>query len=175
MMKDRLLKALLFMLLLAAPCLAQTPEEMRRRYGQPKILSHKSSQILVEQYRVGRDIMITVKYADGRRACELRVEARHDLTPGGVRADVIPTDEAYRLTEELSPTGARGRLIKSSNAEFGCSSVVYNEYEHVMIAVANRCTEQSGGTYSVTIRWKDRACEQIDRKASASTSAGKLE
>lgn len=174
MMKDRLLKAPLFMLLIIAPCLAQTPSDLRRKYGKPRTLSHKSSQILVERYTVGRDITLTVKFVDQSRACQLRIEPTHALS-GGIRDAVMPADEAYKLTEELVPTAERGRLIKSSKVGLGCSGVDYNEYEHVMIAVATRCTQKSAGTYSVNIRWKDKACEQIDRKGSASNASGSLE
>lgn len=174
MKKDRLLKVLLFMCLIAAPCLAQTPSELRRKYGKPETLSHKSSQVLVERYKVGSNITITVKFTAQGRACQLRIEPR-PVQMDDPRDAVIPSALAYKLTEDLAPTAARGRLIKSSNVELGCATVAYNEYEQVMIAVATRCTQKSGGTYSVNIRWKDTACEQIDSKESASKAAGSLE
>jgi hypothetical protein len=173
MMKDRLLQALLLMFMIVAPCLAQTPDDLRRKYGKPETLSDKSSRILVERYAVGRDIMMTVKFADQRRACQLRIEPHH-ARESGVRDEVMPADEAYKLTEELAPTAERGRLIKTSNVGLGCSLVTYNEHERVMIAVATRCTQKNGGIYSVNIRWKDTACEQIDRTESASKAAGSL-
>ena len=115
-----------------------------------------------------------MKFADQRRACELRIEPSHALA-ARARDEVIPDDDAYRLTEELVPTAERGGLIKSSKVGLGCSGVDYNEYEHVMIAVATRCTEKKSGTYSVNIRWKDTACEPIDRKESASNATGSPE
>ena len=174
MMKDRLLKALLFMSLIIVPCLAQTPSDLRRKYGKPRTLSHKSSQILVERYTLGQNISITVKFVDQRRACQFRIEPTNALT-GRVRDAVMPAVEAYRLTEELAPASERGRLIKSSKVGLGCSGVDYNEYEHVMIAVATRCTEKMSGTYSVNIRWKDTACEPIDHKENASNASGSRE
>jgi hypothetical protein len=173
MIKDRLLKALLLMFMTTSACLAQTPDDLRRKYGKPETLSLKSSQILVERYAVGRNITITVKFTDQRRACQLRIEPPHS-TSGSVVNEVMPADEAYKITEELAPTAERGRLIKTSNVELGCSLVIYQEYERVMIATATRCSQKSGGTYSVNIRWKDTACEGIDRKESASKADGSL-
>ena len=174
-MRDRLLKALLIMLWLGAPALAQTPDDLRHKYGKPKTLSHKSSEILVERYAVTTDIILTVKFADRLRACHLRIEPTRAVLSGAVREPVVPTDAAYKLTEELAPASERGRLIKSTNVELGCSTVVYEEYERVMIATASRCTQQSGGVYSVNIRWKERACEQIDRRTRTPQADGSLE
>lgn len=167
-MSDRLLKALLVMLLIAAPSLAQTAAELRRKYGEPKILSSKSSHILVLLYMVRPDITMTVKFGDstGGRACEQRVEPYRTRTQNSRQVDVMDESEAEKVLEELAPAAERGRLIKSSNAEFGCSTVLFGDYERVMIAVTRRCAAQGGGTYSVKIRWKDAVCEQIDRQAS---------
>jgi hypothetical protein len=173
-MKDRLLKAFLLTLMLAASCLGQTPDELRRKYGKPETLSHKSSQVLVQRYTGGRNITITVKFADQRRACQLRIEPSQGLSIGD-SSEVMSADEAYKLTEELAPMAERGRLIKTSNVGLGCSMVVYQEYERVMIATATRCTQREGGIYSVIIRWKDTACEQIDRKERGPQAAGSLE
>jgi hypothetical protein len=171
-MSDRLLKALLVMLLIAAPSLAQTAAELRRKYGDPEILSHKSSQVLVERYMVRDNITMTVKYGGGgERACELRIEPFRTKTQNSKRVDVMSEIEAHRVIEELSPKADRGRLIKSSNAEIGCSTVLFGDYERVMIAVTRRCAAQGGGTYSVKIRWKDTVCEQIDRQASVAEVA----
>ncbi len=172
-MSDRLLKALLVMLLTAAPCLAQTSTELRRKYGEPEKLSPKSSQILVERYLVRGSINMTVKFGGGSngRACELRIEPRRTRTQDGKRVEAMAEFAAEQVLEELAPMKERGRLIKTSNAEFGCSSVVFGDYERVMIAVTKRCAAQGGGTYSVKIRWKDSVCEQIDRQASAAAVA----
>ncbi len=171
-MGERLFKALLIAILLAAPSLAQTSEELRRKYGEPETLSHKSSRILVERYTVGLDILLTVKFGKSGRACELRIEPRPTQTRNGKPVDVMEVAEVRHVIEELAPEGARGRLIKTANAEFTCSSVVFQDYALVMIAVTTRCAGQGGGTYSVKIRWKDTMCERIDRRGSASEVAG---
>lgn len=174
-MSDRLLKALLLMLLIAAPSLAQTATELRHKYGEPQILSRKSSQILIERYMVRPSITMTVKFGGtSGRACELHIGPRRTRIQNPKRADVMSQSEAEKIIEELAPSDERGRLIKSSNAEFGCSTVLFGDYERVMIAVTRRCEAQGGGTYSVKIRWKDAVCEQIDRQASATEVAGNL-
>ena len=161
-MGDRLIKALLVMLILAASCFAQTPDELRRKYGKPETLSHKSSQILVERYTIRPGIIMTVKFADYRRACEMRIEPFRSTNSYGDQ--VIQAEDAYMITEELAPASKRGRTIKATNVGVECSWVAYNEYERVMIAVATRCSDWGGGTYSINIRWKHFACEQIDGK-----------
>ncbi|HVG34157.1 MAG TPA: hypothetical protein VM911_13795 [Pyrinomonadaceae bacterium] len=172
-MSDRLLKALLVMLLIAAPSLAQTAAELRHKYGEPERLSPKSSQILVERYMVRGSITMTAKFAgSSARACELRIEPRRTRTQNSKRVDVMSEFESEQVIKELAPDDARGRLIKSSNAEFGCSTVRFGDYERVMIAVTSRCEAQGGGTYFVKIRWKDTVCEQIDRQASMAVVNG---
>jgi hypothetical protein len=169
-----LLKALPVLLVLVAataPCQAQTREELRSKYGEPETLSHKSSEILIERYNVLTGVRMTVKFGDGERACELRVEPLRTRLVNGRRIEVMKAFDAAMLTDELAPESKRGRLIKSSNAEFSCSTVVYNEYEHVMIAVTTLCAAQGGGVQSILIRWKERACEQIDRKENAPGAA----
>jgi hypothetical protein len=116
-------------------------------------------------------VHMTVKFVEGERACELRLVPVQTGTSDAVHAKVIKAFDAAMLVDELVPDAKRGRLIKSSNAEFSCSSVVYNEYEHVMIAVVTICEAQGGGVQSIQIRWKERACEQIDRKGNAPSSS----
>lgn len=173
-----LLKALPVLLLLsafAAPSQAQTRSELNSRYGKPETLSHKSSAILVERYTVLTGVRATVKFVDGERACELRVEPVRKALVGNLPGEVIKAFDAAMLVDELAPDAKRGRLIKSSNVELSCSSVLYHEYEHVMIAVTTLCPAQGGGVQSIQIRWKERACEQIDRKENAPGAAGELE
>jgi hypothetical protein len=171
-MSDKLLKALLVMLLIAAPSLAQTAAELRRKYGEPETLSHKSSQILIERYKVRPNITMIVKFGGSERACELRIEPFRTRTQNSKRVEAMLESEAQQVIEELAPDNERGRLIKTYNAEFGCSTVLFRDYERVMIAVTSRCEAQGGGTYSVKIRWKDTVCEQIDRQASVAEVAG---
>jgi hypothetical protein len=173
-MRGTLLKALTVLLVLcaaAAPSWAQTRDELRSKYGTPETLSHKSSAILIERYKVLAGVRLTVKFGDGERACELRIEPQRTRTVNCRRVEVIEAFDAAMLTDELVPDARRGHLIKSSNAEFSCSTVVYNEYEHVMIAVTTLCAGQGGGVQSILIRWKESACEQIDRKENARGAA----
>lgn len=174
-MGDRLMKALLVMLILAASCFAQTPDELRRKYGKQEILSQKSSQILVERYMVRPGIMMTVKFGDGGRACELRIEPRRTRTQNARRVEIIEAAAALHITEELAPALERGRLINTSDAQFSCASIIFRQYERVMIAVTERCAAQGGGTYSIKIRWKDTACEQIDRTDRAAEAVRSFE
>jgi hypothetical protein len=171
-MRGGLLKTLIVMLLLAAPCVAQTRDQLRRKYGKPETLSHKSSTILVERYNVLTGIWMTVKFGDGERACELRIEPQRTRPARIRRIQVIEAFDAAMLTDELAPESERGRSIKTSNVEFGCSSVVYNEYEHVMIAVVTLCPQQGGGVQSMTIRWKEKACERVDKDNKPGAAAG---
>lgn len=173
---DRLVTALLIMLVVAvAPCLAQTSTELRRKYGEPKTLSHKSSRILVERYTVRPNILMTVKFADGGRACELRIEPARTRTQNARRAEIIEAAAAEQIIQELTPSSERGRLINTSDAQFSCASIIFQQYERVMIAVTTRCAAQGGGMYSIKISWKDTACEQIDRTEKAAEAASSFE
>jgi hypothetical protein len=173
-MRGMLLKALPLLFLLAvvaAPSRAQSRSELNGKYGRPETLSHKSSAILVERYNVLTGVRMTVKFVDGERACELRLEPVRTATVNGGPSEVIKSFDAAMLVDELAPDAKRGRLIKTSNVNLSCSSVVYNEYEHVMIAVVTLCPAQGGGVQSIQIRWKERACERLERKESAPAGA----
>ncbi|HYY57691.1 MAG TPA: hypothetical protein VE842_10195, partial [Pyrinomonadaceae bacterium] len=94
----------------------------------------------------------------------MRIEPSHALQQPARSIEGMEAAEAEEITRELAPAPERGRLIQTSKARFGCSSVVYQEYERVRIAVATRCWLPSGAISSVKISWKEAACEQIDNE-----------
>jgi hypothetical protein len=164
MMRSRLVHSLFVLLLAAASCLAQTHDELGRKYGKPRTLSGKSSHVRTERYTVRPNIIMTVRFGEGLRACELVIEPLRKQSSKNGPSEVIEASITDQLMAELAPTSGRGQLIKTASREFGCSSVTYTEYEKVMIAVTARCAAQGGGWYSVKIRWKEAACEPLDRQ-----------
>lgn len=168
-MSDRLLKALLMMILLAAPCLAQTSAELRRKYGEPETLSKKSSPQRIERYRVRRGLSMTVSFAGETEICEMTFEP--ERSPGDIRlADkVLAENEVDKIVEEFAPVAKRGQpIIKLTRPGHDCTTVGYNEYEQVMILVIVRCENKGGGVHSVKMRWKAKACESINVRGRAS-------
>jgi hypothetical protein len=157
---DRLVKALLFILLIAVSCLAQTPDDLQRKYGKPETLSKKSSPDRIERYRVRPGLSMTVKFANEAAICEMIFEPNLSSKEDRVATRVLSEDEARKIVEEFAPVAKRGRdIIKMTRPGHDCTSVTYNEYERVMIAVITRCEERGGGIHSVKIRWKATACE----------------
>jgi hypothetical protein len=168
-MSDRLLKALLIVLLIAAPSLAQTSAELRRKYGEPETLSKKSASNRIERYKVRREITMTVKFAGETTVCEMLFEPERPSNSNSAPAIIMLENEAYKLVEEFAPVSKRGKpIIKMTTPGHDCSSVTYNEYEQVMILVLARCDEKGGGIHSVKIRWKATACEAINERGRVS-------
>ena len=157
---DRLVTSLLIMLVAAASCLAQTPDDLRRKYGKPETLSKKSSPNRIERYRVRPGLSLTVTFAGEAAICEMMFEPERKSNDGRMAARVLTEEEARKIVEEYAPIEKRGRaIINMTRPGHDCTSVAYNEYEQVMIAIIIRCEERGGGIHSIKIRWKATACE----------------
>lgn len=164
-MSERLLKALLVMLLVAAPSLAQTSADLRSKYGEPETLSNKSSPNRIERYRLRPGVFLTVKFAGEDAICEMLFEPVRASNARSGSTRVLSEDEARKIVEEFAPVARRGRsIIKMTRPGHECTSVTYNEYEQVMILLITRCEKQGGGIHSVKIRWKATMCEAINEK-----------
>jgi hypothetical protein len=168
-MSERLLKALLVMLLVAAPSLAQTSADLRRKYGEPETLSNKSSPNRIERYKLRPGVFMTVKFAGEDAICEMLFEPVRTSNERSGTSGVLAEDEVGRIVEEFAPVAKRGRpIIKLTRPGHDCTTVGYNEYEQVMILLIVRCEKQGGGTHSVKIRWKATACESINERGRVS-------
>lgn len=168
-MSERFLKALLVMLLIAAPSLAQTSADLRRKYGEPETLSNKSSPNRIERYKLRPGVLLTVKFVGADAVCEMLFEPVRTSNDRSNATRILLEDEARKIVEEFAPVARRGRsIIKVTRPGHDCTTVSYNEYEQVMILLIIGCEKRGGGIHSIKIRWKATACEAINERGRVS-------
>lgn len=140
-----------FIFLIVIVGIAQTRNEFKQKYGSPNSKG---------QYVVKPDIGLLVKYDQSRNPSEMIIESLDTNTANGSSSErkssnkVMPSDEAEEVLNELVPVAKRGKKIEQSHYSFGCASLYHTDYEQVTINIAKRCEAQGGGTYSITVRWK---------------------
>lgn len=168
-MSEKLLKALLVILLVAVPSLAQTSADLRRKYGEPETLSNKSSPNRIERYKLRPGVFMTVRFAGEDAVCEMLFEPTRASNDRSNATKILLEDEARKIVEEFAPVARRGRsIIKLTRPGHDCTTVSYNEYEQVMILLIIGCEKRGGGVHSVKIRWKATKCEAINERGRVS-------
>ena len=158
---------LVIMLVATVSAYAQTPSELRKKYGEPEILKLKDGEPEVERYNVLPDIRLTVTYAKKGQPYELLIEPVPSPTPDRSHGDLMPTKTVINLINELVPVALRGEFIGTGTMNGGdpemkldhpgCSGVYFAFYKHVTIICATWCW---GGTSSATIRWVETKLPQ---------------
>ena len=108
--------AIVFVLFGAAGLVAgQTSSELRARYGEPQMTELKNNRPVVERFRVGPNIFMTIKYTDDGEPCEAALEPVLNSTPKTDRpehapdADLMSTGEVIKLINEILPLEKRGK------------------------------------------------------------------
>ncbi len=129
----------------------QTRDEFRQKYGSPD-----AKGLYVVRYNIG----LLVKYKQSQKPFEIVIKPL-DLDTANISnpekessSKVMPSTEAEEVFNELVPIAKRGKEGKTMNAEFGCTSVDYTDYEQITTKIVKRCKQQGGGTYSIAVRWK---------------------
>ena len=141
---------------------AQTPSELRKKYGEPEILKLKDGEPEVERYNVSPSIRLTVTYAKKGQPFELLIEPVPSPTPNPSHGDLMPTKTVINLINELAPVALRGESrnrvsINGGDPEMkldhpGCWGMYIAIYQHVDISCSTWC---QGGTFSARIRWEE--------------------
>lgn len=150
---------------------AQTPGELRKKYGEPLILKLKDGEPEVERYNVSPSIRLTVTYAEKGQPYQLRIEPVPSDTPNLSHGDLMLTKTVINLINELAPVDLRGKLIGTGSMNggdpemkldhLGCSGAYLAIYEHVSIMCSTWCW---GGTFSADIRWQEYKPQPGERK-----------
>ena len=136
--KFSILAAMLLLTGLSLRVTAQTPEELRERYGPP--------QSAVYTVRAGIGARIT--FNDANQASEIDVAPlRSDAPPSAMSAA-----EAAEILDELMPLLRRGKLVRRGKFSASCAMGHFEDYENASITWTDRCESQGGGVYGLTIR-----------------------
>ena len=162
---------LVIMLLATVYVSAQTPSELRKKYGEPLILKMKDKEPEVERYNVSPSIRLTVTYAKKGQPYELLIEPVPSPAPDPSHGDLMPTETVINLINELAPVSLCGKQLSVGkfNAgdpemkldHLGCAGAYYVIYEHVDISCWTWCW---GGTFSAHIRWQEYKPQPSERK-----------
>jgi len=130
---------MLFLIALGVRVTAQTPEEFKQRYGNPRS----------GDYIIRDGIAASVKFDDKKQVSEIIIEAVHNRS-----SNAMSPATAGDVLDEVMPISRRGKLLKTSAFAASCVSVRAEEYENVTISRTIRCESQGGGLYRLTIRGK---------------------
>ena len=166
--------AIVFVLFGAAGLVAgQTSSELRARYGEPQMTELKNNRPVVERFRVGPNIFMTIMYTDDGEPCEAALEPVPNSTPKTGRpehapdADLMSTGEVIKLINEILPLEKRGKKIgqgkfNGGDPEMklhhpGCTGFYFVSFENARVDTASSCR---GGTFSATIHWGKRLCDK---------------
>jgi hypothetical protein len=150
---------------------AQTPAELRGRYGEPQMREVANHLAVIERYLVRPNILITIRYTKQGLPCEAVLEPVPASTPKegrgehALEGDYMVTAEVIKLINDLVPIGKRGKKINEMSVNGGdremklhhpgCSGLYLAYYEKVSISCSTWCR---GGTFSATIHWGKTIC-----------------
>jgi hypothetical protein len=151
---------------------AQTPAELRARYGEPQMSEIKDNRPDVERYLVRPNILMTIRYTKQGKPCEAVIEPVPSSTPKEGRGEHAPegdymsTAEVIKLINELVPIEQRGKKIGEGSMNGGdpqmklhhpgCWGAYFANYGNVTITCSTWCW---GGTFSATIHWGRASCQ----------------
>ena len=99
-----------------------------------------------------------VKVAPSGDACEAYIKPLASTAPKGYESEVMPSEAAKEIADEVIPEAKRGKFIGQMVTESSCLSLETRGYEKVMITLTTRCKEGGGGAYSAWIQWIRDEC-----------------
>lgn len=154
-MKKRLILLVLLTLsafMIVVIGMAQTRHEFKQKYGSPDAKG---------RYIVRPNIGLSIEYKQGQNPSEIVIKPLDSDTTDISNSEkessrkVMPSDEAKEVLDELVPVAKRGEKGLVANISHGCTSGDHTEYEQVTIDIVKRCERRGGGTYSISVRWKE--------------------
>jgi hypothetical protein len=150
---------------------AQTPAELRAKYGAPQMTKLKNHRPALERFLVRPNIQMTVRYTARGEPCEAILEPVPNSTPKIGRGEHAPegdymlTAEVIKLVNELLPVETRGKKINEGSMNggdpemklhhMGCSGGYFVFFENATVTASSWCW---GGTFSATIHWGKTKC-----------------
>jgi microcystin-dependent protein len=132
--------------------LAQTRDEFKQKYGLPDDKG---------RYVVRPDIGLSIEYKQGQNPSEMVIKPLDSDAANASNSEkensrkVMLSDEAEEVLDELVPVAKRGERGFVAKLLSGCISADRTEYEQVTIDIVKRCERRGGGTYSISVHWKE--------------------
>jgi hypothetical protein len=162
---------LAFSFLAAISAHAQTPGELRARYGEPQMSQLKNGHPVVERYLLRPNILMTIRYTKYGRLCEALIEPVTGSTPSEGRVEHAPegdymsTAEVIKIINGVVPIEKRGKKISDISMNGGdpemklhhpgCWGAYMAFYGKVTVSSSSWCW---GGTFSAIIHWRESNC-----------------
>jgi hypothetical protein len=159
-MRHRIILLILFVLISALSVVSQTRTNQTIDNLSPAKLKQKYSSINEKgQYKIRPRIGLTAKFKESGQPLEMRIEPLDSSEEKSAKTkslDIMPSEEAAEVLNELVPEAKRGKKGTVVDTVSGCLIDSSTLYELVAINIAKRCEEGGGGTYSISITWKQR-------------------
>jgi hypothetical protein len=109
---------------------AQTPQELRNRYGEPD----------VERFSVRPGIGLAVEYGSDHLACQMLIQPPQHLLNGQEEQTFMRSETVTEILEEVVPVAARGLEKYDFHMVSGCNNIDGTEYENMSITRStNNC------------------------------------
>jgi hypothetical protein len=107
-----------------AVALAQTPQDLRNRYGEPE----------VERFAVRPGIGLTVQYGSDHLACQILIEPEQPIIAGQESETRFMSSETVtNILNEIVPLDTRGTEVNQVHMVSGCNQFDITEYQALSI------------------------------------------
>jgi hypothetical protein len=131
---------------------AQSPETLRQRYGQP----------VSETFLVRPGIVVSASYGASGQTCELVIAPKQPDTISP-KPDARPIDDKVleEIGDELVPKSERGKYIIATFLDIIClpeNNCAGVEENYQKLVIYRKAGEK--GSHYETIRWKRTECDQ---------------
>jgi hypothetical protein len=133
--------------------LTPSAEQLRKRFG----IADSGSE-LPDNFVLGRNLKLSVKYGSDRLACSIAIE------PVNIANPYLPKEEVSKLLDEFAPPAMRGKVLAGySEFRSSCVGGGMAAYENVFInRWPNYCTPEHPNTEKrATLQFKRDVCLKL--------------
>lgn len=133
-------------------CAQMSRVSMENVYGNP----------VVEIFKVGPNVNLTVGYGTNQQVCRLVLEPRMETTPTDTDA---MAKRLHQLLDEMVPSGIRGEPKTTANIINGCAETESTDYDRAEIAetTSSKLNRRAcNAQLRIVVIFKNDACDKND-------------
>jgi hypothetical protein len=123
----------LVLVIVASVATAQTPQDLRNRYGEPE----------VERFSAHPGIGLTVEYGSDHLACQALIEPPQSLIHKEEQTRLMSSEGVSEVLEEIAPVMMRGTEINTVYLVSGCNETRITDYQNVTILRSTHTCDHS--------------------------------
>jgi|ERR1700722_1327675 len=139
-----------FLIAAAGFFLAQSSDDLHRRYGEPDL----------ERFQVRPGIELTVEYGSDHLACKMTIEPSQSQPHQEGQSQRMASDVVSEILEEIAPVATRGAVLTRGSFQADCAGGYLTDYANVTIERGFSACEISKPDHDsgVRITFKRGAC-----------------